>query len=278
MLDGTAQLEPAYRHAAPEGRHETLLLPYDEVGYGKTVVLLHGLPLDRRVWAPFMQHCPDGYRYVAFDLPGFGEARGRAAGERALLHSARLLALSLNVLGITRAHFVAHSFGAYVLAELLRLVPSCAASITLIAGRFSADTPARAAERLAAAARLEAGERDFFIELQRRACSSFADAGCPPEIQRMILENVHPCIAPLLRAAAARQDMRGVLRCLGTPVAMICGEADTEMTNESLKLIATHQRAALHVLPGAGHMLNYTLPRACVEICTQHWRRNGVNP
>ncbi|MDH3960991.1 MAG: alpha/beta hydrolase, partial [Desulfuromonadales bacterium] len=51
------------------------MLKYDEMGQGLPVVLLHGFPLCRQMWAPQMTALADaGYRVICPDLPGFGES------------------------------------------------------------------------------------------------------------------------------------------------------------------------------------------------------------
>ncbi len=49
-------------------------LSYDEAGRGACVVLIHGHPFDRTLWAPQLAALPGGFRVLAPDLRGFGRS------------------------------------------------------------------------------------------------------------------------------------------------------------------------------------------------------------
>jgi pimeloyl-ACP methyl ester carboxylesterase len=49
-------------------------LAFDRVGSGPTLVLLHPLGADRRVWVPLIERMSDDRELLAVDLPGFGES------------------------------------------------------------------------------------------------------------------------------------------------------------------------------------------------------------
>ena len=50
----------------------------DATGEGAPLVLLHGFPHDRSLWAPQLAAAPAGVRVIAPDLPGFGESASLA--------------------------------------------------------------------------------------------------------------------------------------------------------------------------------------------------------
>jgi pimeloyl-ACP methyl ester carboxylesterase len=49
-------------------------LPYTDRGRGDALVLLHGVPLDRRMWDAQVERLSDHYRVIAPDLRGFGRS------------------------------------------------------------------------------------------------------------------------------------------------------------------------------------------------------------
>src|SRR5690606_30192656 len=51
---------------------------YDEASSGIPIVLLHGFPHDRTLWAAQLAAPPAGARLIAPDLPGFGESESAA--------------------------------------------------------------------------------------------------------------------------------------------------------------------------------------------------------
>ncbi len=72
ILTGAA----AARGAPVPGDAELMpLLPHDELGSGPALVLLHAGIADRRMWSEHLAPLAEaGYRAIAIDLPGFGEA------------------------------------------------------------------------------------------------------------------------------------------------------------------------------------------------------------
>lgn len=90
------------------------MLPYDERGTGPAVVLVHAGIADRRMWsqAPSLLEAlaADGYRAVAVDLPGFGDA-APTPGPQAPWND---LLATLDDLGIEGAALVGASYGGAV--------------------------------------------------------------------------------------------------------------------------------------------------------------------
>jgi pimeloyl-ACP methyl ester carboxylesterase len=87
-----------------------VLLPHDDVGAGLAVVLLHAGITDRRMWADHLRPIADaGYRVVAMDLPGFGEAP--PAQEEAAWSD---VVQTMDALNLDRAALVGNSFGGAV--------------------------------------------------------------------------------------------------------------------------------------------------------------------
>ena len=50
-------------------------ISYDERGRGLPLVLVHGFPLDNRIWEAQQAALSDKYRVIAPDLPGFGKSQ-----------------------------------------------------------------------------------------------------------------------------------------------------------------------------------------------------------
>jgi pimeloyl-ACP methyl ester carboxylesterase len=82
-----------------------------DVGEGAPVVVLHGWGGRIEAMAPVVACLRPNFRVIAPDLPGFGSspAPGQVWGTPEYAAHVRVL---LGHLGISRAHFVAHSYGA----------------------------------------------------------------------------------------------------------------------------------------------------------------------
>jgi 3-oxoadipate enol-lactonase len=49
-------------------------LAFDDEGQGECVVLIHGHPFDRTLWAPQLAALRDDFRVIVPDLRGFGDS------------------------------------------------------------------------------------------------------------------------------------------------------------------------------------------------------------
>ncbi|MFD4640179.1 alpha/beta fold hydrolase [Lentzea sp. NPDC058436] len=110
-----------------------MLLPHDELGSGRPVVLLHARPADRTMWRG---HLPllaaAGFRAIALDLPGHGAAVPPAH------HSAppaEDVLETLGHLGIDRFDVVGNSLGALVALQIAVAAPDRVRSLVAIGYR-----------------------------------------------------------------------------------------------------------------------------------------------
>ena len=103
--------------------------------HGKPVIFLHGNLTSATFWEETMLAMPDGYRCIAPDQRGFGEADPAAVvdGENGLGDMAEDVIALMNRLNIEEAHVVGHSMGGGVVWRLLRDVPFYLRSASLIA-------------------------------------------------------------------------------------------------------------------------------------------------
>jgi pimeloyl-ACP methyl ester carboxylesterase len=92
-------------------------LAYDEAGAGPAVVLIHGHPFNRSMWAPQVAALSDGYRVIAPDLRGYGDSPV-TPGTVPMSQLAADVAALLDRLGAARAAVVGLSMGGLVAMEL----------------------------------------------------------------------------------------------------------------------------------------------------------------
>jgi pimeloyl-ACP methyl ester carboxylesterase len=110
------------------------MLPHDQLGDGPTVLLLHAGIANRQMWREHLEPlAAAGYRAVAVDLPGFGEAHARSP----VAHWEEVAA-TLEELGLEDAALVGNSFGAAVALRVAAVHPERVASLTLFS---SPDVP-----------------------------------------------------------------------------------------------------------------------------------------
>jgi pimeloyl-ACP methyl ester carboxylesterase len=98
-----------------------------------TIVFLHGLTFDRRMWYPVLDALPAGRHAIAFDLPGHGGSR--ALGGRGLAPVVEALHDAILEAGLDSPLLVGHSIGGPIAAIYASLHPS--------SGVVSVDAPIR---------------------------------------------------------------------------------------------------------------------------------------
>src|SRR4051812_13236890 len=105
------------------------MLPYDESGTGPVVVLLHAGVADRTMWTEHLELLEAaGYRAVALELPGLGEAV-LSPGEQAPWADALA---AMDELSIERAALVGNSFGGAIALRVAVVAPDRVSPLVLI--------------------------------------------------------------------------------------------------------------------------------------------------
>ena len=105
------------------------MLPFDEAGSDPAVVLVHAGIADRTMWSEHLDPLAEaGYRALAFDLPGFGEAPVGPGGHAPWNDVLRAIA----ELGIDRAAIVGNSFGGAVALRAAVVAPAAVWALSLI--------------------------------------------------------------------------------------------------------------------------------------------------
>lgn len=89
-------------------------------GAGDVLVLIHGTPLDSRVWDPLVPLLRVRHRVVRYDVRGHGTARSATVPESFTPLADDVVTL-LDKLAVHRAHVVGHSWGGMI-AQCFALV------------------------------------------------------------------------------------------------------------------------------------------------------------
>jgi len=124
-------------------------LAYDDTGSGPAVVLIHGYPFNRSMWAEQVSALADSYRVVTLDLRGHGESES-STGASTMKLMAQDVASLMDELRIDRAVIGGLSMGGYVTLAFYQLFAERVEKLLLADTRAqgSAD-PAEAAKVLA---------------------------------------------------------------------------------------------------------------------------------
>jgi pimeloyl-ACP methyl ester carboxylesterase len=230
---------------------------YEERGYGTSICLIHGFPLDGRIWEAQLEALSDRYRVIVPDLRGFGQTRSAdsftmdsLAGDLHALLS-ELGALPCVLGGLSMGGYVALAYAGKYQADLRGLM--------LIDTRAEADAPAGRENR------------NKMIELARQqgaravAGEMFPKLICARTVQqhpeiahklRQIMESQSPATIELaLTAMRDRQDRMADLPAITIPTLVLVGEEDEITTPTMAKnMHKSIINSILVPVPAAGHM------------------------
>ena len=232
-------------------------LNYLQRGRGPAVILLHGFPLDNRMWQAQAEALSDRYRVIAPDFRGFGKSMSTDP------FAIELLADDVHGLiqSVSAAPAVVAglSMGGYVALAYVRKYAATLRGLVLLDTKAAADTP-------------EAKEgRGKMIELVRaKGAVAVGDAMQPklvspdtvknkPAIVKRLREMTDKCppltVEHALEAMRDRPDLTSLLPTIRTPTLLVVGDADSitppSVAEEMHQAIPGSQIA---VIRGSGHM------------------------
>ncbi|MQY10107.1 2-succinyl-6-hydroxy-2,4-cyclohexadiene-1-carboxylate synthase [Streptomyces sp. RB5] len=234
---------------------------YDDEGTGAPLLLVHGHPFDRTMWAPQTSaFAARGYRVIAPDLRGFGDTTG-ADGATDFSDFARDLAALLDFLGVEKAVVGGLSMGGQIVMDFCRLYPERLLGVVLADTFPGAETPRSRADRLATADRLEREGMGPWAEEALDKMVAPYNVKDLPDVADHVRRMMHgaPVTGAVLahRARAERPDYRDTLRALAVPALVVTGVddpytpvADGELMRDLIP------DAELCLVEGAAHMPN----------------------
>jgi pimeloyl-ACP methyl ester carboxylesterase len=237
-----------------------MLLAYDDDGPGPVVVLLHGFPLNRKIWSAQEASVGSMYRVIAPDLRGHGESAA-PAGVYTMDDMAGDVLKLLDALQVDEPVVLGGlSMGGYVALSLLALAPERVRALMLIDTRASADTPeaARNREELARVVETSRSTKHVVDAMLPRLFSDETRSRRAHLIGpvREGMERISPrAVAGALRGMAQRPDRTADLPSIAVPTLVMVGAHDViTPPEESRKMAAAIPNAQLAIIPEAGHL------------------------
>ena len=218
-------------------------LAYRVVGQGEPVALIHGLAGSTRWWGGNIAALATHHRVYLVDLVGFGNSRGRT--RFALAEAATILERWLDLLGQDRVALVGHSMGGLIAAELAADVPDRVSKLVLVN-----------------AAALPLDPR----QVRRPLNLAWTLHQLPPRSLPILVDDARragPRTLWRARRDLLTADIRPKLGCIQAPTLLIWG-AEDRLVPLSLgeQLQQAIPRAALAVIPNAGHVPMWERPQA----------------
>lgn len=249
-----------------------LTLAVDVRGDGPALLLVHGFPLDRTLWAHQVAALA-GWRRIAPDLRGLGASDTPPDGYGVAGYADDLARL-LDRLRVKRAVVAGLSMGGYVAFELLRRHRERVAGLILVDTRADADDPETRAARDETIRLAEtAGVHAVAERLLPRILGLSTQQTQPQVVERvreMMARAPLPGVIGALRAMKERPDSTPLLGEIDVPTLVVVGRED-EMTPPAVAKAMTDAipSAAMTVIPGAGHLSPLEAPIAVTRVCAE---------
>jgi 3-oxoadipate enol-lactonase len=255
-------------------RHDVgeVTLAVDARGDGPALLLIHGFPLDRSMWAHQVATLAR-WRRIAPDLRGAGFSDAPEQGYTMAAYADDMVRL-LDRLRIERAVIAGHSMGGYVVLELLRRHRERVMGLILVDTRAEADTPEGRRGR------------DALIDVARTQGGAAVAEHLLPRLLGRSTQQTQPQLVEQVREMARRTPVQGIIGALtamrdrpdstphlgaiDVPTLVVVGEED-ELTPPAgaRALTAAIPLAAMTTIPGAGHLAPLEAPTAVSRVIAE---------
>ncbi|MHB8507287.1 MAG: alpha/beta fold hydrolase [Candidatus Dormibacteria bacterium] len=234
------------------------------------LLLVHGFPLDGRMWRSQVEALSHMRRVLTPDLPGHGI--DSSDPESSMDAMAESLARFLDREGIKQVDLGGFSMGGYVCFAFLRLFPGRVRSLALVDTRSGADTETGRAGRDAMMAAVR--DRGAVAPAESMLPGMFTaevDALVLAETGGWMVETSREALVADLAAMRDRVDSTPDLPGITVPTLVVVGDQDPiTPVAESEAMAAAIPGARLVVVPGAAHLSPVQRPDAVSAALRQH--------
>ena len=270
-------------------------------GEGTPVVLVHGFPVDHRMWDKCAEElrkaaAKQGVKQFAIwepDMPGAGEGpipsdedSGGKDADGAFPYGLDRMADAyvdlLHEADYDKAIWVGLSMGGYLILDIQRLHPEAVAALALCDTKADADSAQMRVKRVAIAEECETtGTHEpvmgFAVPSDVDSTVKRSEAYCR-QFETWINEQPAAGIAWRERMAAGRPDLNDVLPEIDVPVAVVCGDKDPSSPPAVMGPVADAMAKAdvsMTVVDDCGHFSAYEHPDQVAAALLELVRRVG---
>lgn len=238
---------------------------YEEKGAGRPLVLVHGFPMDHRIWQEQLTALSEVCRVIAVDLKGFGKTR---CNEAFTIDSmADELVLFLKGIGAFPCILTGLSMGGYISLSLAARHPDAVKGLVIMSSKSEADAPAgkEARQKMAQLAQ-EKGSAAVAEQMLPRVLTSETIAS-RPDVTTKMRQIMEACPANTIANASFamrdRPDRTADLPNLKMPVLVVLGTGDNLIPPETGRKFADAcPNGRLVLIENAGHMPCMENPQA----------------
>lgn len=193
---------------------------------GPALLLIHGFPLDRRIWQQMTPKIPASVRLVVPDLRGHGKS-ALPPGPCTIDDYARDLLGLMDRLSIPKFTVAGHSMGGYIVFALHRIAPDRIHGAALVSSRALPDNDEGRKTREATAQRAEKEGPGFLAStMPEKAVGDAPPPGVLDTLRTVIRGAQAQGVAAASRAMASRPDATPQLSKIAFPTVVFAGRGD----------------------------------------------------
>jgi pimeloyl-ACP methyl ester carboxylesterase len=237
---------------------------WSSCGNGPTIVLLHGVGMNKSVWAPEVNLLCENFEVLIYDMWGHGES-DLPDRELSLKDYTQQLVDLLAELEIDSAVVAGHSMGALIALDFAINFPDTCLGVCALNAVFNRNAEQSTAVKKRATDLAAGGVSVNLIETLERwfglsGTHEFPEA---EDLARKLLLDVNPKGYAAAYSVFANSDKAHAqtLATLATPALFFTAEGDPNSTPEmSLAMAALAPKGSSKVLAGHRHMMTLTAP------------------
>lgn len=245
-------------------------LSFQEYGQGQPIILLHGFPMNKKVWSGYAQKLSANFKVYTPDLPGFGDSP-LTENTFSIQDIGREVLDWLAAKNIGRSVLIGHSLGGYVALSMVGLDPERFAGFGLFHSTALADSEEKKQSRTKVVEFVEKNGAAAFTANFIPPLFADKDDARVDHIRSISIESPAAAVTGYTLAMRDRPETIDVLRQFTKPVLFIAGEKDGGIPVDSVRQQATVcADPEVHVLTGVAHMGMIEAEGETVEI-VQHF-------
>jgi len=237
---------------------------WSRVGSGKTLVLLHGVGMNKSVWAPEVNLLSASFDVIVYDMWGHGDS-DLPTGELNLTDYTNQLVNLLSELGVSKAFVAGHSMGGLIAIDFALTHPEICLGMCALNAVFNR-TPSQSEAVKKRAADLAAG--GVSVNLSETLERWFGQPGThefteAEALAQQLLLDVNPKGYEAAYSVFANSDKVHAdrLSTLSVPALFFTADGDPNSTPEMSEAMASlAPLGSSEVLTGHRHMMTLTAP------------------
>jgi len=232
-------------------------IAYHITGAGQCLILVHGFPMDSRVWKNLTAPLAEHFCVITIDLPGFGQSE-MLADRHDMSLMAGVLAAILQEENITQCVVAGHSMGGYVGLAFAAAYPEMLRGLALLHSHAAADDGNAREQRNQNILKVSKDKKTYL--------EGFVDSLFDPDflqqnpqsagfIKDITQSQDEKAIVAALAGMRERESHIDLLAQINVPVLFVLGKSDSRMP--LVKIMAQAVLPAhgeLLMLKGVGHM------------------------